>query len=52
MMLRHLNLMEVASRIETACFDTIKARVCTGDLGGKSKCSEFTDAICERVKSA
>merc|ERR1712180_443310 len=52
MMLRHLNLMEVASRIETACFDTIKARICTGDLGGKSKCSEFTDAICERVKSA
>jgi len=52
MMLRHLNLMEHASRIETACFDTIKARICTGDLGGKSKCSEFTDAICERVKSS
>lgn len=50
MMLRHLNLMEVAGRIESACFDTIKARICTGDLGGKSKCSEFTNAICERVK--
>merc|ERR1711990_666908 len=52
MMLRHLNLMEHADRIETACFDTIKARICTGDLGGKSKCSEFTKAICDRVQSS
>merc|ERR1711892_1383262 len=37
MMLRHLNLMEHADRIERACFDTIRARICTGDLGGSSK---------------
>merc|ERR1711935_471296 len=29
MMLRHLNLMEHADRIERACFDTIRARICT-----------------------
>lgn len=51
MMLRHLNLYEHARRIETACFDTIKeGKSTTGDLGGKGKCSEFTDEICRRVK--
>jgi isocitrate dehydrogenase (NAD+) len=50
MMLRHLNLVEIADRIETACFDTISAGICTGDLNGSSKCSEFTNAICDRVK--
>jgi len=50
-MLRHLNLYEHARRIETACFDTIRAgENTTGDLGGKGKCSEFTDEICRRVK--
>lgn len=28
----------------------IKIKVVTGDLGGKSKCSEFTDEICRRVR--
>jgi len=51
MMLRHLNLYDHARRIEQACFDTIReGKVTTGDLGGKSKCSEFTDEICRRVK--
>lgn len=51
MMLRHLDFYDHARRIETACFDTIKdGKVITGDLGGKSKCSEFTDEICRRVK--
>jgi len=51
MMLRHLDFYEHARRIETACFDTIKdGKVTTGDLGGKGKCSEFTDEICRRVK--
>ena len=26
-------------------------KVITGDLGGKGKCSEFTDEICARVKN-
>lgn len=52
MMLRHLNLYDHARRIEQACFDTIKeGKVITGDLGGKGKCSEFTDDICARVKN-
>jgi isocitrate dehydrogenase (NAD+) len=51
MMLRHLKLYDHARRIEQACFDTIKeGKTITGDLGGKGKCSEFTDDICARVK--
>lgn len=51
MMLRHLNMFDYARRIEQACFDTIKdGKVITGDLGGKAKCSEFTDEICNRVR--
>lgn len=51
MMLRHLKLNEYANKIETACFDTIKdGKFTTGDLGGKAKCSEFTNEICRRIK--
>ncbi|XP_054632851.1 isocitrate dehydrogenase [NAD] subunit alpha, mitochondrial isoform X3 [Dunckerocampus dactyliophorus] len=51
MMLRHMGLHDHATRIETACFDTIRdKKVLTGDLGGSSKCSEFTEAICQRVR--
>merc|ERR1719283_679868 len=51
MMLRHLQFHSHADRIEKACFDTIAAKNnITGDLGGKAKCSEFTNEICERVK--
>ncbi|CAF1256053.1 unnamed protein product [Adineta steineri] len=40
-------------RIEKACFATIKdGKVLTGDLGGKSKCSEYTAEICRRVKDS
>ncbi|KAF7663234.1 hypothetical protein LDENG_00216140 [Lucifuga dentata] len=51
MMLRHMGLHGHAKKIETACFDTIRdKKVLTKDLGGNSKCSEFTDAICQRVQ--
>jgi len=51
MMLRHLNLYDHARRIEQATFETIKeGKNITGDLGGKAKCSEFTDEICRRVR--
>lgn len=82
MMLRHMGLHEQASKIQVACFDTIRdrkvrrrrggrltvllsrgaamltglnlcVRVCqvlTKDLGGNSKCSEFTDDICRRIQ--
>lgn len=50
MMLRHMKLNPVADKIEAACFATIKeAKYLTGDLGGKGKCSEFTNAICEKL---
>lgn len=50
MMLRHLQLNEHAEKIQTACFAVIKeAKYLTGDLGGKAKCSEYTNEICARV---
>ncbi|CAF2074567.1 unnamed protein product [Rotaria magnacalcarata] len=52
MMLRHLQMFDKAERIERACFDTIKdGKTLTGDLGGKSKCSEYTGEICKRIKN-
>uniref|UniRef100_A0A1Q3G3W3 Isocitrate dehydrogenase [NAD] subunit, mitochondrial n=1 Tax=Culex tarsalis TaxID=7177 RepID=A0A1Q3G3W3_CULTA len=51
MMLRHMELNQHADKIQSACFETIKdAKYLTGDLGGKAKCSEYTNAICERIK--
>jgi len=51
MMLRHLGLYDHARRIEQATFDTIKeGKNITGDLGGKAKCSEFTNEICARIR--
>ncbi|KAL7019528.1 hypothetical protein ACKWTF_011142 [Chironomus riparius] len=50
MMLRHMEMKDKAESIQKACFETIKdAKYLTGDLGGKAKCSEFTNAICERL---
>jgi len=50
MMLRHMNLDTFADRIESAILDTIAdGKVLTGDLRGSSRCSEFTDAVCERL---
>ena len=50
MMLRHLKLNAHADKIEQACFAVIKeAKYLTGDLGGKAKCSEYTNEICQRV---
>uniref|UniRef100_A0A4W6DE07 Isocitrate dehydrogenase [NAD] subunit, mitochondrial n=1 Tax=Lates calcarifer TaxID=8187 RepID=A0A4W6DE07_LATCA len=51
MMLQHMGLHGHAKKIKTACFDTIRdKKVLTKDLGGNSKCSEFTEAICQRVR--
>ncbi|XP_063909233.1 probable isocitrate dehydrogenase [NAD] subunit alpha, mitochondrial isoform X1 [Zophobas morio] len=53
MMLRYMNLNKHADIIESSCFATIKeAKFLTGDLGGKAKCSEFTNAICEKIAAA
>lgn len=51
MMLQYMNLNTFADVIRNACLDTIKeSQFRTGDLGGKAKCSEFTDEICRRVQ--
>lgn len=45
-----MGLNEHASKIESACYETIKeGKYLTGDLGGKAKCSEFTNEICNKV---
>jgi len=50
MMLRHMNLNSHADAIESACFSVIKEQEhITGDLGGSAKCSEFTNAICQKI---
>lgn len=50
MMLQHMNLNSYADAIRHACLETIKdSKFRTGDLGGKAKCSEFTNEICRRL---
>lgn len=50
MMLRYMGEMEIGAKIEDAVFSVIReGKVLTGDLGGRSKCSEFTAEICSRV---
>ena len=52
MMLRYMNLYDHATKIENAVFAVIKeGTTLTGDLGGRSKCSEFTDAIIRKVEA-
>ncbi|XP_039227723.1 probable isocitrate dehydrogenase [NAD] subunit alpha, mitochondrial isoform X1 [Drosophila teissieri] len=50
MMLRHMELNTYADKIERAAFETIKeGKYLTGDLGGRAKCSEFTNEICAKL---
>lgn len=50
MMLRHMELNTHADKIENACLAVIKeAKYLTGDLGGKAKCSEYTNEICAHL---
>ena len=47
---RYMELNDHAAKIEKACFAVIKeGKKLTGDLGGSSKCSEFTDEICRKI---
>jgi isocitrate dehydrogenase (NAD+) len=53
MMLKHMGLSQYGDRIEAATLKTIAdGKVLTGDLGGRSKCSEFTDAIIKNMEKA
>ncbi|KAG8278141.1 Isocitrate dehydrogenase [NAD] subunit alpha, mitochondrial [Homalodisca vitripennis] len=50
MMLRYMELNQHADKIQKACLETIKeGKYRTGDLGGKAKCSEFTNEICSKI---
>ncbi|XP_031119115.1 isocitrate dehydrogenase [NAD] catalytic subunit 5, mitochondrial-like [Ipomoea triloba] len=50
MMLRHLNLHDKADRIQNAILTTIaEGKFRTGDLGGSSSTTEFTNAICDHL---
>jgi isocitrate dehydrogenase (NAD+) len=51
LMLRHLELPELADRIERALFATFEAGIKTGDLGGTAGTKEFARAVAERVKT-
>jgi isocitrate dehydrogenase (NAD+) len=52
MMLRYMNMNDYADKIEKGCLDTIRdGKTLTGDLGGKSKCSEYANEICARIKN-
>lgn len=49
-MLRHLDLHDKADKIQDAVLKTIaEGKYRTGDLGGKSTTTEFTNAICDHI---
>ena len=50
MMLRHLGFTAQADNIQSAVLGVIAdGKYRTGDLGGSSKCSEFTKAIIDKL---
>lgn len=51
MMLRHMKLNSHADDVERAVLATIRdGNALTGDLGGRSTCSEFTKEICRHLE--
>merc|ERR1712141_921380 len=53
MMLHHLEMPSYANKIQKATLEVIKdGSTLTGDLGGSSKCSEFTDAIIRKIEQS
>lgn len=48
-MLNYIGEKEAAKRIKLALFETLNAGIKTADLGGSAKCSEFTDAVINRL---
>lgn len=50
-MLRHMALHNEAVQVENAIFATLaEGKVTTGDLGGKSSTSEYTQAIISKLQ--
>ena len=50
LMLRHLEMAEIAARVEAAMLDTLRAGIKTPDVGGKTGTKEFAKAVAERVR--
>ena len=50
-MLNYIGEKAAASKIKNALFKTLEENIKTKDLGGNSKCSEFTDAIIKNLAS-
>lgn len=49
-MLNYMGQIEVANKVESALYKTIKeGKILTKDLGGNSSCSEYTNAIIENL---
>lgn len=48
-MLNYIGENEAGTRIRLALFDTLDAGIKTADLGGGASCSEFTQAIIDRL---
>ena len=48
-MLNYIGENEAGKRIRLALFDTLDAGIKTADLGGNASCSEFTQAIVDRL---
>ena len=53
MMLEHVSLPELATRMRTAINETLNVdRIRTGDLGGKATTAEFTKALVSRIANS
>jgi isocitrate dehydrogenase (NAD+) len=50
LMLRHLDMAELAGRVETAMLDTLRAGIRTPDVGGTAGTKEFAEAIAKRAR--
>lgn len=48
-MLKYINELEYAKKIEKALFKTLAGTIITADLGGKASCSEFTQEIIKNL---
>ena len=48
-MLNYIDEQEAGAKIKTALFKTLEDGIKTADLGGTATCTEFTDAIIERL---
>ena len=48
-MLNYIGEADAGKRIKSALFETLKSDIKTADLGGKTTCTEFTNAIISRL---